>query len=151
MGEGYLVLVLVIFTICRTDGASLWGREHLEKHYNLTPARREAKPDCSQDCRDDFSLCLWRFREHGKEANEWLTKKKNTQNLPLILPASETRRLELVLCLKEQCLFCNPGKQSSCTHLRARWLLFVGFGANILIFVCLTFAPSPSVCPLESL
>lgn len=26
--------------------------------------------------REDFGLCLWRFREQGKEANEWLAKKK---------------------------------------------------------------------------
>lgn len=78
--------------------------------------------------REDFSLCLWRFREQGKEANEWLAKKKM---LPLILLAYEMRRTEVALFSSQseiaECIIFNSGKQASCLHLRAEvsWVFLV--------------------------
>lgn len=47
--------------------------------------------------REDFSLCLWRFRERGKEANEWLAKKNAAINFVSVW---DEEWLYLVLCLK---------------------------------------------------
>lgn len=157
MGEGYLVLVLVIFTICRTDGASLWGREHLEKHYNLTPARREAKPDCSRDLsQGGFQLVFMEVWELGKEANEWLAQKKPP--LPLILLACEMRGAGVALFsswseIAEWIFLILGSKPHAFTSEMklAGWFLLAGLGENAFIFACLTFVPSPSVCPLERL
>lgn len=52
-----------------------------------------------------------------------------------------------------ECVFFNPGeKPHACTsELKlAGWFLLIGLGANAFIFACLTFVPSPSVCPSES-
>lgn len=77
--------------------------------------------------REDFGLCLWRFREQGKEANEWLAQKKT---LSLILLACEMRGAGVALFSSlskiAECIFFNPGKQGSCLHLRAEvsWVVF---------------------------
>lgn len=101
--------------------------------------------------REDFGLCLWRFREQGKEANEWLAKKK-IKMLPLILLASEMGRAGLALfsSLSEiaECMFFNPKKQASCLYLRAEvsWVVFVCRAWCKCFYFCLFNLCAFSLC-----
>lgn len=40
------------------------------------PGEKQNLTAAEMSLREDFCLCLWRFREQGKEANEWLAQKK---------------------------------------------------------------------------
>lgn len=77
--------------------------------------------------------------------------------LPLILLACEMRGAGVALFSSRtemaECIFFNSMGQASCTSKLklAGWFLLTGFGAKAFIFACLTFVPSPSVCPLERL
>ena len=112
--------------------------------------------------RENFGLCLWRFREQEKEAKEWFAKKKM---LPLISLVSETRRAGVALFSSPSeiadCVVFNPGKQASCLHLRAEvsWVVFpcrvwckcfYFFSFNLCAFaLCLPFRASLNLAFLQ--